>query len=97
MISLIVTVEVDAARVDQFVAYIKEEAADARTKEPGCRRFEISRSLEKPNVFVLTEAYDDEAALEAHRNTPHFILFKERASDGLILNKSSILSEVIDA
>ena len=63
MISLIVTVEVDPARVDQF---------------------------------VLTEAYDDEAALEAHRNTPHFILFKERASDGLILNKSSILSEVID-
>jgi len=96
MISLLVTVEVAPDRVDEFLAYIKEEAADARTKEPGCRRFEISRSVDRENVFSLTEGYDDLAALEAHRLTPHFILFKERASDGLIVNKSSVCGEVID-
>lgn len=97
MISLIVTVEVDPARVDEFISYITEEADDARTKEPGCRRFEISRGIDHPNVFTLAEAYDDLAALEHHRSTPHFILFKERAGSGLILSKSSVLGNVIDA
>ena len=97
MISLLVTLEVDPARVEEFLRYIKEEAADVRTKEPGCRRFEISRSVDKPNVFTLTEAYDDMAAIEAHRLTPHFLLFRERADGGLILGKSSVCGEVIDA
>src|SRR6476659_6439425 len=97
MISLLVTVEIALDRVDEFVRYIKEEAADARAKEPGCRRFEISRSVDKANVFTLTEAYDDLAALEAHRKTPHFLLFRERADTGLILSKTSVCGEVIDA
>jgi len=96
MISLLVTIEVAPDRVDEFLDYIKEEAADARTKEPGCRRFEISRSVDQANVFTLTEAYDDLAALEAHRLTPHFLLFRERASNGLFLSKSSVCGEVID-
>jgi autoinducer 2-degrading protein len=96
MISLLVTIEVAPDRVDEFLRYIKEEAADARTKEPGCRRFEISRSVEKPNLFTLTEAYDDLAALEAHRKTPHFLLFRQRADGGLLVSKSSVCGEVID-
>lgn len=96
MISLLVNVEVDPNRVDQFITWIKEEAEDARTKEPGCRGFKVSQSQEKPNVFTLIELYDDEAALEAHRQTPHFLLFRERASDGLFLNKTSFLGTIID-
>lgn len=97
MISLLVTLEIAPDRVNEFISYIKEEAADARSKEPGCRRFEISRAVDRPNVFSLTEAYDDLAALEAHRQTPHFLLFRQRADGGLILSKSSICGEVIDA
>lgn len=97
MISLLVTLEIEPSRVDEFVRYIKEEAADARTKEPGCSRFEISRSVDKSNVFTLTEAYDDLAALETHRQTPHFLLFRQRADNGLIVAKSSVCGEIIDA
>jgi autoinducer 2-degrading protein len=96
MISLLVTLEIAPDRVDEFLGYIKEEAADARTKEPGCRRFEISRSVDRPNLFTLTEAYDDLAALDAHRQTPHFLLFRQRADGGLILSKSSVCGVVID-
>lgn len=97
MISLLVTLEIAPDRVDEFLGYIKEEAADARAKEPGCRRFELSRSVDKPNLFTLTEGYDDLAALEAHRQTPHFLLFRQRANGGLILSKSSVCGEVIDS
>jgi len=97
MISLLVTLEISPDRVDDFVRYITEEAADARTKESGCRRFEISRSVDKSNVFTLTEMYDDVAALEVHRTTPHFLLFRQRTADGVIVSKSSVCGEVIDA
>ena len=96
MISLLITLEIQPDRVDEFVRYIAEEAEDARTKEPGCRGFRISRSLDKANVFTLAEFYDDMAALEAHRLTPHFLLFRHRAGGGLILNKQSVCGEVID-
>ena len=96
MISLLITVEVNPDRVDEFVRYITEEAEDARTKEPGCRGFRISRSIDKANVFTLAEFYDDMAALEEHRKTPHFLLFRQRADTGLIISKSSVCGEVID-
>ena len=96
MTSLIVTIEAAPDRVDSFIEYITEAAHDARTKEPGCRRFEVTRLTETPNVFTLAELYDDFAALEAHRLTPHFLLFKKRAEDEkLILSKTSALGEVI--
>lgn len=97
MISLNLVLEVDPNRVEEFIGYITEEANDARTKEPGCRRFDISQSIEKPNVFTLAEIYDDLDALEAHRNTPHFLLFKERAGTDLILSKTSVLGNLIDS
>lgn len=96
MISLLITVEIAPDRVEDFVRFITEEAEDARTKEPGCRGFRISRSFDNPNVFTLAEFYDDLAALEAHRQTPHFLLFKERAAGGMIVSKTAVTGEVID-
>lgn len=97
MTSLIVTVEVNPAHVDDFIRFITEAASDARTKEPGCRRFEVARLTGQPNVFTLAELYDDMAALEHHRGTPHFQLFAQRAKElGIIISKISSLGEVID-
>jgi len=96
MTSLIVTIETPPDRVDEFIRFMTEAAHDARTKEPGCRRFEVTRLTDRPNVFTLAELYDDDAALEAHRLTPHFLLFKKRAGEGnLIVSKTSALGEVI--
>jgi quinol monooxygenase YgiN len=40
--------------------------------EPGCRAFTANRSQEDGDRFVLYEQYDDEAAFQAHRESPHF-------------------------
>lgn len=96
MTSLIVTIETAAGKTDEFIRYISEAAEHARTREPGCRRFEVTRLTDHPNIFTLAELYDDMAALEAHRLTPHFLLFKKRAEDEvLIASKTSCLGEVI--
>lgn len=96
MISLIVTIETPHAHVDDFIRFITEAALEARTHEPGCLRFEVSRLRDKPNVFTLAELYQDMTALEAHRQTPHFLLLKQRLEGGqLVVSKTSALGEVI--
>lgn len=97
MISLLITLEIQPDRVDDFISYITEEAVDARDKELGCLRFEISRSIDQTNVFTLSELYKDMEALEEHRKTPHFLLFRERVKEGVIVNKQSVCGEVIDS
>ena len=48
------------------------EIRDASVKEPGVVRFEVGRSTDDPNVFVLWEVYRDQAAVDAHRASDHF-------------------------
>jgi quinol monooxygenase YgiN len=55
-------------RVEQILLALAVEAR----KEPGCRTFRPSRSVDDPRVFVIYEEYDDEAALEAHSASAHF-------------------------
>jgi quinol monooxygenase YgiN len=40
--------------------------------EPGCLLYHANRARENPDLFILYEQYQDGAALEAHRETPHF-------------------------
>lgn len=40
--------------------------------EPGCLLYRAIRLVDDPDGFVLYEEYEDQAALEAHRETPHF-------------------------
>ena len=44
---------------------------EATRAEPGNRFFDWARSLDDPHTYVLTEAFDDDAA-EAHVTSPHF-------------------------
>jgi|SRR5579859_6665956 len=66
-----VDLDIVPAEREKFLAAITENAM-ASVKEPGCRRFDILNLASDPNHFFLHEIYDDEAALKAHRETPHF-------------------------
>lgn len=96
MISLVIIVEAKQGKAELFAEYLTEEARDVLKHEPGCRAFVVSRSVENPQVFTLAELYDDEAALEAHRLTPHFLLFQERVKENdLVEKKTPVLGNVI--
>jgi quinol monooxygenase YgiN len=53
-------------------ASIFRELQELSRKEPGVITFDIARGTETPNVFALWEEYDDEAAIDAHKETEHF-------------------------
>jgi autoinducer 2-degrading protein len=57
---------------DDKVEAIFRELREASRKEEGVMAFEVARSQEKPNVFVLWEEYRDEAALDSHKATEHY-------------------------
>ena len=95
MISLTVQLEVDPARLGEFLDAMGDNAAHAR-REPGCRRFELHRSLERAEVFVLWEVYDDLQALAAHHASAHFSRWLERSAGGMIRSKHALRCEIVD-
>ena len=66
-----VDIEVAAGNEARFRELLLENARAAR-QEPGCRTFEALVSPEDANKMMLFEVYDDEAAFEAHQQTPWF-------------------------
>jgi (4S)-4-hydroxy-5-phosphonooxypentane-2,3-dione isomerase len=95
MFVLVVLLRVRPEKDEQFVAAIEANAAASRT-EPGCRRFDVVRDNGDPHHYVLYEIYDDEAAFQAHRTTPHFAEWRRAAaeclqSDGGQLNIATTL------
>jgi quinol monooxygenase YgiN len=48
------------------------ELRDKSRAEAGCITFDVSRSVEDENVFVLYEEWQDQAALDFHYKTEHF-------------------------
>ncbi|MGH8228950.1 MAG: putative quinol monooxygenase [Steroidobacteraceae bacterium] len=50
--------------------------------EPGCRRYDLYRSAAAGStLFCLIEQYADEAAIEAHRQTPHYKAYRESIAE----------------
>lgn len=47
-------------------------------KEPGCLMYIVHQHRSDPSRFFIYEQYTDDAALEAHRNTPHFLEYARK-------------------
>jgi quinol monooxygenase YgiN len=67
-----VTYTFPAERADE-VAGILARLASLSRLERGCLAFEACRSIDDPRVFVLFERWENEAALDAHYATEHFV------------------------
>jgi quinol monooxygenase YgiN len=67
--------------IEQFRARLLRHAATTLEREPGCSRFDIHQETERPEIFLLIEIYDDEAALQAHRDAEHYAVFREDVKD----------------
>jgi quinol monooxygenase YgiN len=63
---------VKAGRGDEVEAELRRMAPLVKASEPGCVIYHANRSADNPDIFLLYEHYADQAALDAHRNTPHF-------------------------
>ena len=71
MFVLVVNIRIKPENVARFMPMVLSNAREAR-KEPGCRQFEVLVDPKDKGKVMLYEVYNDEAAFEAHQQTPHF-------------------------
>ena len=63
--------------MDDFRELIRADQ-EGSLAEPGCVRFDVVRSVEDPNEFLIWEVYLDDEAAAFHKTTPHYAAFKEQ-------------------
>ncbi len=71
MVVLAVTWIAHEGHETEMLSAFQQLAAGSR-KEPGCRMYVVHQDREDNRRFFVYEQYDDDAALQAHRDTPHF-------------------------
>lgn len=49
--------------------------------EPGNLRFDVLQAKDDPTRFFLYEAYESEAAAKAHKETPHYLKWRDTVAD----------------
>lgn len=64
-----------------FLPLLRENARVSRTREPGCRQFDVCIDPARPHSVFLYELYDDRAAFDAHLASAHFLRFEAAVRD----------------
>jgi autoinducer 2-degrading protein len=81
MLALVVEFRIKTEHIAAFERAIVENARASRETEAGCRQFDVCRDPDDPGLFFLYELYDDEAAIQAHLRTPHFLHMNASTTD----------------
>ena len=72
MVVLAVTWMAKTGRESEAAAVLEKLTVESR-KEPGCVMYQVHKHKTDARRFFIYEQYKDDAALEAHRATPHFL------------------------
>ena len=72
MIILVANYTTKPGKSAQVLNLLRDMAQHVMEKEAGCKMYQISVGRDNENAIVLYEQYVDEAALQEHRETPHF-------------------------
>ena len=79
MLAIWVKVRVKPEGRDKFLKAIEADALGSERDEPGCLRFNVLQDEKDQNVYYFYEVYKDQAALEAHRQAPHYATWRAAA------------------
>ena len=76
MLTVLVEVQVVADGVHAF-REASEKNARASRQEPGIARFDVLQRKDDPTRFVLVEVYRDAQAPAAHKQTAHYLAWRD--------------------
>ena len=95
MLVLLVTVRVKPEHLSDFLPAAKDNARHAVADEPGCLRFVIIQDRDDKHLFRFYEVYKDDAALAAHRQTPHFKKYIEASAAWMTVPAERAMSDTV--
>ena len=92
MITTIVYVSVKKEYIDDFIkATIKNH--EQSVKEEGNLRFDVLQRSGEPESFALYEAYENETAAAAHKETAHYLEWRETVAEWMAKPREGIRYE----
>ncbi|RJP89359.1 MAG: antibiotic biosynthesis monooxygenase [Desulfobacteraceae bacterium] len=94
MIVTSVTIFVKEAHVEEFKAACVENHQNS-VKEPGNLRFDVLQCMDDPCRFLLYEVYETEAAALAHRETAHYLKWRQTVESWMAKPRDGVRHRVI--
>ena len=88
MLIVQVDIQVRPDRVPEFLAATVRNAAGSLT-EPGVLRFDVLHDQADPAHVVLVEVYRDPDAAAAHKQTPHYAIWRDAVAEMMVRPRSS--------
>ena len=79
MLAIWVKVRIKPDRRQRFLDAIEVDALGSERDEPGCIRFNVLQDSGDENTYYFYEVYENQAALDAHRATPHYKVWADVA------------------
>jgi len=76
----LVYVSVKSGHIDDFIEATRRNH-EASVLEAGNRRFDVLQSSGDPTQFVLYEAYASLADAQAHKQTAHYLAWRDAVAD----------------
>ena len=80
MFVTLVYVHVKAEHVSDFIESVRVNH-EGSIREPGNLRFDILQSVDDPTRFIAYEAYLDDASAKAHKETAHYLAWRDQTAD----------------
>jgi len=80
MIVTCIYVHVKPEAIEKFIEATTKNC-NKSVKEPGNFRFDFSRQADDPCRFLLYEAYESEEAAASHKNSDHYLKWRDTVKD----------------
>jgi quinol monooxygenase YgiN len=88
MLVVHVQIHVKPGCIETFRAASIANARES-VKEPGIARFDVMQDASDPTHFVLVEAYRTPEAPAAHKETAHYMLWRDTVADMMAIPRTS--------
>ncbi|MFO7932440.1 MAG: antibiotic biosynthesis monooxygenase [Bacteroidales bacterium] len=94
MIVTIVYVEVKSEHIEDFIRAITANHK-LSLKEPGNVRFDVLQQQDNPARFAIYEAYENEEAAAAHKETSHYLTWRETVAPWMASPREGIRYNIL--
>ena len=95
MVIQLVHIRVKPESLEAFKAATLDNTRNSRL-EPGIVQFALVQQQDDPTKFVIIEAFKDEAAIEAHRQAPHYLRWRDAVPDMMAETRYAIKADGVD-
>lgn len=95
MVVQLVHIRVKPEAIDAFKAVTLDNTRNSRL-EPGIVQFALVQQHDDPTKFVIIEAFRDEAAIDAHRQAPHYLRWRDAVPDMMADTRYAIKAHSVD-